>query len=73
MWENFEMEERAKLFGIDGDQAVLLPPDCEFEGQEEVVIRREGDRVILEPVEPPRPPGFKNPAARPHTTPKNNT
>jgi virulence-associated protein VagC len=48
------MEERAKLFEIDGDQAVLLHKEFEFESQEEVVIRREGGRVILEPVNPSR-------------------
>jgi virulence-associated protein VagC len=31
---------------------VRLPRECRFpEGQREVVVRREGDRVILEPVD----------------------
>ena len=40
---------RAKLFRHGGSQAVRLPKDFRFEG-DEVTIRREGDRVILEPV-----------------------
>ena len=44
------MAERAKLFKSGGSQAVRLPREFRFEGQEEVFIFREGDRVILEPV-----------------------
>jgi virulence-associated protein VagC len=44
------MKNRAKLFEIDGDQAVLLPEEYQFKGQEEVVIYREGFRIVLEPV-----------------------
>jgi len=40
---------RAKLFTHGGSQAVRLPKAFRFEG-DEVIIRREGDRVILEPV-----------------------
>ncbi len=41
---------RAKLFKNGGSQAVRLPKDCRFpEGQQEVLVRREGLRVILEP------------------------
>ena len=40
---------RAKLFWNGRSQAVRLPKDFRFEG-EEVAIRREGDRVILEPI-----------------------
>jgi antitoxin VapB len=43
-------EHRAKLFKSGGSQAVRLPKDFRFERQREVVIRREGDRVVLEPV-----------------------
>ncbi len=40
---------RAKLFAHGGSQAVRLPKAFRFEGSE-VCIRRDGDRVILEPV-----------------------
>lgn len=43
------MARRAKLFQSSGSQAVRLPREFRFEGQEEVVIYREGERVILEP------------------------
>jgi virulence-associated protein VagC len=40
---------RAKLFQNGGSQAVRLPKDCRFpEGQRDVLVRREGRRVILE-------------------------
>ena len=42
-------KERAKLFAHGGSQAVRLPKAFRFAGTE-VYIRREGDRVILEPV-----------------------
>ncbi|MEZ4302488.1 MAG: AbrB/MazE/SpoVT family DNA-binding domain-containing protein [Polyangiaceae bacterium] len=43
---------RAKLFQNGGSQAVRLPRECRFpEGQREVLVRREGRRVILEPVD----------------------
>jgi antitoxin VapB len=42
-------DARAKLFTHGGSQAVRLPKAFRFEGAE-VRIRREGDRVILEPV-----------------------
>jgi antitoxin VapB len=43
---------RAKLFQNGGSQAVRLPRECRFpEGQREVTVRREGARVILEPVD----------------------
>ena len=38
----------AKLFTTGGSQAVRLPKDFRFEGSE-VLIRREGRKVILEP------------------------
>lgn len=42
---------RAKLFQNGGSQAVRLPRECRFESQEEVLVHREGRRVILEPVD----------------------
>lgn len=43
---------RAKLFPNGGSQAVRLPRECRFpEGQSEVLVHREGSRVILEPVD----------------------
>lgn len=41
---------RAKLFAHGGSQAVRLPKAFRFEGSE-VTVRREGEAVILEPVE----------------------
>jgi antitoxin VapB len=40
---------RAKLFMHGGSQAVRLPKAFRFEGKE-VVIRKQGDKVVLEPV-----------------------
>lgn len=45
---------RAKLFWNGRSQAVRLPKDFRFENQTEVTVRRDGDRVILEPVRPGR-------------------
>lgn len=39
---------RAKLFQNGGSQAVRLPKECRFAAQGEVLVRREGRRVILE-------------------------
>ena len=39
---------RAKLFQNGGSQAVRLPKECRFPAQREVLVRREGRRVILE-------------------------
>ena len=39
---------RAKLFQNGGSQAVRLPKECRFATQGEVLVRREGSRVILE-------------------------
>jgi virulence-associated protein VagC len=39
---------RAKLFQNGGSQAVRLPKECRFPAQGEVLVRREGRRVILE-------------------------
>jgi len=41
--------DRAKLFKSGGSQAVRLPKGYRFEGQDEVLIYRNGRRVILEP------------------------
>jgi antitoxin VapB len=43
------MARRAKLFKSDGSQAVRLPKEFRFEG-EEVLVYRQGTRVILEPL-----------------------
>lgn len=40
---------RAKLFKNGGSQAVRLPKECRFVAQHEVLVHREGRRVILEP------------------------
>ena len=45
------MTHRAKLFQNGGSQAVRLPKECRFEDQDEVLVHREGDRVILEPAD----------------------
>jgi antitoxin VapB len=46
------MSERAKLFRNGGSQAVRLPKDCRFpDDQREVVVRKVGQRVVLEPVD----------------------
>jgi antitoxin VapB len=42
---------RAKLFHNGGSQAVRLPKECRFTAQREVLVRREGRRVILEPAD----------------------
>jgi len=42
---------RAKLFQNGGSQAVRLPKECRFNAQRQVLVRREGRRVILEPVD----------------------
>jgi antitoxin VapB len=41
--------KRAKLFMHGGSQAVRLPKEFRFEGKE-VVIRKQGDTVILQPL-----------------------
>ena len=42
---------RAKLFQNGGSQAVRLPKACRFPAAQDVVVRREGRRVILEPAD----------------------
>ena len=42
----------AKVFQSGNSQAVRLPKEFRFPaGVEEVVIRRQGDRIVLEPLE----------------------
>ena len=46
------MAERAKIFQNGGSQAVRLPKSCRFaDGQDEVIVRRVGKKVILEPAD----------------------
>jgi antitoxin VapB len=46
------MKSRAKIFQNGGSQAVRLPKSCRFpDDQGEVVVRREGRQIILEPVD----------------------
>jgi len=42
---------RAKLFRNGGSQAVRLPKACRFPALQEVLVRRDGRRVILEPAD----------------------
>lgn len=44
------MPHYAKLFKSRGSQAVRLPREYQFEGQDEVLITRKGRQVILEPI-----------------------
>jgi len=46
-------ERRAKVFWTGRSQAVRLPKEFRFT-DDEVAIRREGERVILQPVSIPR-------------------
>lgn len=45
------MADRAKLFKSGGSQAVRLPKEYHFQDAEEVLIYRQGGRVILEPMQ----------------------
>jgi len=42
------MGDRARLFKTGGSQAVRLPKKYRFDGQSEVRVHREGNRVVLE-------------------------
>lgn len=42
------MADRAKLFRTGGSQAVRLPRKYRFDEESEVLIHREGDRVVLQ-------------------------
>ena len=41
---------RAKLFRNGGSQAVRLPRECRLSG-DEVLVRREGTQLIIEPID----------------------
>lgn len=45
------MQRQVKLFRNGRNQAVRIPRDFELPG-EHAIMRREGDRLILEPVHP---------------------
>jgi antitoxin VapB len=46
------MALHAKLFQNGGSQAVRLPKECRFpEGETEVLVRRQGQQIILEPID----------------------
>lgn len=49
MTKHVAPEKRAKIFWSGRSQAVRLPKEFRFDA-DEVQIRREGDRVVLEPV-----------------------
>ena len=52
MYIQIPMSKRAKLFKNGGSQAVRLPKDCRFpDGQTEVMVRKEGRRIVLEPAD----------------------
>ena len=42
------MASRAKLFKSGGSQAVRLPKEYRFNDEDEVMIYRQGNRIILE-------------------------
>lgn len=44
---------RATLFTNGSSQAIRIPRDFELPGKE-ALIRKDGDRLIIEPVPPPR-------------------
>ena len=46
------MADVAKLFKSGGSQAVRLPKEYRFPDEEEVLISREGNRVVLESKQP---------------------
>jgi antitoxin VapB len=51
VYTSYMKPTRAKLFQNGGSQAVRLPKECRFIAQREVLVRREGRRVILEPAD----------------------
>jgi antitoxin VapB len=40
----------ARIFKNGRSQAVRIPKDCAFDGVTELTVRREGQKLILEPV-----------------------
>ncbi len=46
------MPDHARIFKSGGSQAVRLPRQYRFEGQDRVLIYRQGRRVILESEQP---------------------
>ncbi len=44
-----ETERHVRLFRNGRNQALRIPPEFELEG-DEAVLRKEGDRLIIEPV-----------------------
>ncbi len=46
------MPDHARIFKSGGSQAVRLPKEYRFEGQDRVLIYRQGRRVILESEQP---------------------
>ena len=51
MEHTLSRQRRVSLFRNGRDQAVRIPKDMELPG-DEAVLRKEGDRLILEPVHP---------------------
>ena len=45
-------EKSVKLFKNSRNQTIRLPKEFEFEGVDEVIIRREGKSLVLTPVRP---------------------
>jgi antitoxin VapB len=45
-----ENTRRVKLFRNGSSQALRIPVDFEFPADDEVILRREGDRLIIEAV-----------------------
>jgi virulence-associated protein VagC len=52
------MADRTKLFKSGGGQAVQLPKEYRFQDSDEVLIYRQGHRVILEPLKGSWSPAF---------------
>jgi antitoxin VapB len=52
------MTTRAKLFKSGGSQAVRLPKEFRFQGQTEVLVYRQGGKVVLEGRRGEWSPGF---------------
>jgi virulence-associated protein VagC len=53
------MSSRAKIFRSGGSQAVRLPKEYRFENTDEVLVRRQGKRVVLEPLPRTWSPRFR--------------